>query len=137
MKSLKVVVLVIVLLAAVAVCAAPAPPLTSVAVIKVASAQVPAGEAITAYQYSTVRDHGGAYLDVTTREMGYAINRRAAYNSAPMIQTAVTYIMSGTTVVGFTRTWRTYNPAPSGRFAYQATSQVYPVRTLSCSLSIR
>lgn len=129
----------------------PAPALSRIIVFAVGSTQYGNWEYMaTANQISTVADHGGTQLLAVTLEVGYGNNPVAKMNSVLLpasknIQTDpaclvngyyVTNCSSGQPYIAFYRYWD-LSGNQSGRFTYQNTSAVSPIRTISTAISIR
>ncbi len=60
----------------------PAAPLTSLNVVQQVKSEQGEVETINPNSFSTTRDHGGEYLYITTKEMGYGQNPFAKMNAS-------------------------------------------------------
>ncbi|MHA4218300.1 DUF4879 domain-containing protein [Bacillus cereus] len=112
------------------VSAAPAPPLTSLNVVKV--------EFIGPNNLSTVKDHGGSYLYIYTNEMGYGRNPIAQMSGQKLkkVDSKMIDINGDRTVDGWEYKWDA-SGQQNGQFKYQNTSTNAPWNTLSPSLNIK
>lgn len=116
---------------------AAAPPLTYLEVYAVRSANHSSWEFISQYQYSTVYDHGGSWMDIVTIEYGYGNNPIAQMNGAYLSQWAYQYITdSAGTIIGWIRYWNA-DGHQSGQFTYQNTSINSPWNTMSDWISVQ
>ncbi|MCR6850515.1 YolA family protein [Bacillus sp. IBL03825] len=118
--------------------AAPAPPLTSVKIVKVES-QFGGVEFINSNSLSTSQHHGGSYLYVYTRDMGYGSNPGAQMNGGFLKKVGSTPIdVNGDrTIDGWEYKWDASVYQSGGQFQYKNRSTNAPWNTLSTSLNIR
>lgn len=119
------------------VSAAPAPPLTSLNVVKVES-QLGGVEFIGPNNLSTIKDHGGSYLYIYTNEMGYGRNPIAQMSGQKLkkVESKMIDINGDRTVDGWEYKWDA-SGQQNGQFKYQNTSTNAPWNTLSTSLNIK
>ncbi|EOO12681.1 MULTISPECIES: DUF4879 domain-containing protein [Bacillus] len=114
--------------------AGPAAPLTSLSVVKVES-QLGGVEYITPNSFSTTKDHGGSYLYVYTKEIGYGQFPFAKMNGFD-VKSIGSQIIGGNPIVGWEYKWDASNHQ-EGTFEYQKTSINYPRDTWRTSLYIK
>lgn len=125
-----------------------APPLTSVEITNVVSTQG-GSEAISASQFSTVADHGGAQVRVTVREIGYAQTTRtvrlngAIVSNTPLAITNLcgtasaptTTCSGGQTIIGFDRVYQ-IDGSTGGSYSVTARNANSPFNTITDTLNI-
>jgi hypothetical protein len=118
--------------------AQPAPPLSRLQIIAVYSPQGGV-ELIADNQFLTANDHGGAFIQFATDEVGYATNQIATFNGVRATQYASQPLYwSGTNIIaGWRRYWQVNGNFTSGQIRYQATSINYPFNTMSDWLQVR
>ncbi|MCR6850505.1 YolA family protein [Bacillus sp. IBL03825] len=114
--------------------AGPAAPLTSLNVVKVES-QLGGVETINPNSFSTTRDHGGSYLYVYTREIGYGQFPFAKMDGFD-VKSVGSQIIGGNPIVGWEYKWDV-SKFKEGTFEYQKTSINYPRNTLRTSIYIK
>jgi hypothetical protein len=119
------------------VSAAPAPPLSSVKVVKVESQQGGI-EYINSNSFSTVNDHGGSYLYISTVEIGYGQFNRAEMNGSQLKSKESKRLDfdGDRTIDGWEYKWDA-SGQQNGTFSYQSTSINFPRNTLSTSIYIK
>lgn len=116
---------------------APAPPLTQLQVYAVRSEQYPSWEYLGESQYSTVNDHGGAWMDLVTYEYGYGYSAICKMDGFTLQKWHTEYITDyGNTVIGFINYW-VADGHQSGQWTYQNTSTNYPWNTMSDWANVR
>lgn len=113
------------------------PPLTYLQIIGVRSQFSTAWEIIADWQTSTFVNHGGAWLEVKTKEIGYSANwaRLFTFNGRTIRMIREEPIPSGSKIIGWYRIWRVEGSFTSGRASYSARSLTS--RAYNDSLSIR
>lgn len=118
---------------------APAPALTGIYIMGVASPQGGAEYMTTLNQYSTGNDHGGDWIQVLTLEVGYGQNRSGLFNGRSMqIAESSPADLNGDGIVdGFYYLWESYRPFTEGAFETKATSINFPVNTLSNFINVK
>lgn len=119
------------------VAAAPAPALSYLQVVAVASANSPSWEYVGRDQFLTNVDHGGAWLYIATQERGYGFTPIAKFNGVTVAQDSSQPIVENGIVVGYTRYWYITSNTASGQFTYQNTSTNSPWNTMSDWISIK
>lgn len=117
--------------------AAPAPPLSSLQVVKVES-QLGGVEYIGQNQLSTIKDHGGSYLYISTVEVGYGHIRYAEMNGSKLKEKDSKMLdFNGDRIIdGWEYRWDA-SGHEDGTFKYRNTSTNFPNNTLSTSLRIK
>lgn len=119
------------------VAAAPAPALTYLQIVAVASANSPSWEYVGRDQLLTNVDHGGAWLYIATQERGYGFTPVAKYNGVTVAQDSSDPIVENGLVVGYTRYWYITQNTANGQFTYQNTSTNSPWNTMSDWINIK
>ncbi|MBE5107442.1 DUF4879 domain-containing protein [Bacillus thuringiensis] len=117
--------------------AGPAAPLTSLNVVKVES-ELGGIEYVNPNNLSTVKDHGGSYLYIYTREIGYGHIRTAKMNGTKLKDIGSTMIdLNGDRIVdGWELKWDG-SGHQSGRFEYENTSTNYPWNKMYTAINIK
>ncbi len=117
--------------------AGPAPALTSLNVLKVES-ELGGVEYVSPNNLSTIKDHGGSYLYIYTREMGYGHLPFAKMNGEKAKEVSSTMIdVNGDRIIdGWERKWDV-SGNQSGRFEYENTSTNYPWNKMYTALNIK
>lgn len=124
---------------------APAPALTLLEVLGVGSPNAalqgaaelgPGYEGVNQSQLLTDYDHGGAWIDVITAELGYGHVRVAKMAGSVISERLNQPIISGGVIIGWYRFWDA-SGFSGGRFTYQSTSINFPFNTMSDWISIR
>jgi len=89
-------------------------------------------------QLSSVQDHGGTQLHITTTELGYGHIRIAKMNGVKLSSVSSQYIdTNGDNIVdGWHYVWNA-SGHESGTFTYQNTSTNYPGNTMTDSIYIK
>lgn len=114
--------------------AGPAAPLTSLNVVQVES-ELGGVETINQNSFSTSRNHGGKYLYITTKEMGYGQNPFAKMNGSN-VKSIDSTIIGGRPIVGWYYKWDA-SGHQQGTFEYQKTSINSPFNTMRTSIYIQ
>ncbi|PFJ17182.1 DUF4879 domain-containing protein [Bacillus cereus] len=114
--------------------AGPAAPLTSLNVVQVES-ELGGVETINQNSFSTTRNHGGKYLYITTKEIGYGQNPFAKMNGSN-VKSIESTIIGGNPIVGWYYKWDA-SGHQQGTFEYQKTSINYPFNTMRTTLYIQ
>jgi len=114
--------------------AGPAAPLTSLNVVQVES-ELGGVETINQNSFSTTRNHGGKYLYITTKEMGYGQNPFTKMNGSNVKSIGST-IIGGKPIVGWYYKWDA-SGHQQGTFEYQKTSINAPFNTMRTSIYIQ
>lgn len=117
--------------------AAPAPALSYLQVLAVASANSPTWEYVVRDQFLTNVDHGGAWLYIATEERGYGYTPVAKFNGVTIAQYKSDPIVENGIIVGYIRYWYITSNTASGQFTYQNTSTNSPWNTMSDWISIK
>ncbi|WP_080685553.1 DUF4879 domain-containing protein [Bacillus thuringiensis] len=119
------------------VSAGPAPALTSLNILKVES-ELGRVEYVSPNNLSTIKDHGGSYLYIYTREMGYGHLPFAKMNGKKAKEVSSTMIdVNGDRIIdGWERKWDV-SGNQSGRFEYENTSTNYPWNKMYTALNIK
>lgn len=124
---------------------APAPPLSLLEVLLVGSPDAalqgaadlgPGYEAVEQFQLLTDYDHGGAWIDIITAELGYGQVRIAKMAGSLISERGNEPIVSGGVIIGWYRFWDA-SGFSGGRFTYQSTSINFPFNTMSDWINIR
>ena len=92
-------------------------------------------ETINQNSFSTSRNHGGKYLYITTKEMGYGQNPFAKMNGSNVKSIGST-IIGGRPIVGWYYKWDA-SGHQQGTFEYQKTSINAPFNTMRTSIYIQ
>lgn len=119
--------------------AATTPPLTYLQVASVES-ELGGYEDLTENQVSTVKDHGGSFMYVTTIQLGYSSSKfaRMAGNVLPLLKSTPLDINGDFVIDGYQYTWNASGSQySSGTFSYEATSSSSPFNKMSDSINIR
>ena len=119
------------------VAAAPAPALSYLQIVAVASANSPTWEYVGRDQFLTNVDHGGAWLYIATQERGYGFTPVAKFNGVTVAQDKSEPIVESGLIVGYTRYWYITTNTANGQFTYQNTSTNSPWNTMSDWISIK
>lgn len=114
--------------------AGPAAPLSSLNVVQVESEQGGI-ETINTNSFSTTRNHGGSYLYIYTKEIGYGQNPNAKMNGSAVKSIGST-VIGGNPIVGWYYKWDA-SGHQQGTFEYQKTSINFPFNTMRTSLYIQ
>ncbi|AKR35624.1 Hypothetical protein NF53_2546 [Bacillus thuringiensis serovar indiana] len=114
--------------------AGPAAPLTSLNVVQVES-ELGGVETINQNSFSTSRNHGGKYLYITTKEMGYGQNPFVKMNGSN-VKSIDSTIIGGRPIVGWYYKWDA-SGHQQGTFEYQKTSINAPFNTMRTSIYIQ
>ena len=121
--------------------AQPAPPLTAMRVIGVASPGYSNGNAwdpVPSGALATPHNHGGNWLQVAVYEEGYATNQSAYFNGSRMtLVQSVPQVGANRRVYGYVHYYRINTTFTSGTVTSQATSLVFPFRTLSTRMYVQ
>ncbi|PFW59446.1 DUF4879 domain-containing protein [Bacillus sp. AFS075034] len=114
-----------------------APPLTSLDVVKIES-ELGGVEYVNPNNLSTVKDHGGSYLYIYTREIGYGYNRTAKMNGTKLkeIDNTIIDLNRDRIIDGWTIRWDG-SGHQDGRFEYQNSSTNYPWNKMYTAINIR
>ena len=113
---------------------AAAGPATSLNVVQV-EFELGGVETINQNSFSTSRNHGGKYLYITTKEMGYGQNPFAKMNGSNVKSIGST-IIGGRPIVGWYYKWDA-SGHQQGTFEYQKTSINAPFNTMRTSIYIQ
>ncbi|MEH7592246.1 DUF4879 domain-containing protein, partial [Bacillus toyonensis] len=114
--------------------AGPAATLTSLNVVQVES-ELGGVETINQNSFSTSRNHGGKYLYITTKEMGYGQNPFAKMNGSN-VKSIYSTIIGRRPIVGWYYKWDA-SGHQQGTFEYQKTSINAPFNTMRTSIYIQ
>ena len=113
-----------------------ATPITQVYVAGVISSLHPEWENLNPNDTNTRHPHAGEII-IATIEMGYGGSEVARLNGSTLKQYGdAQNIVSGRTVIGFIRYWRS-ELRGSGYFTYSITSLDHPRNTMSTSINIK
>jgi len=103
--------------------AAPAPPITSFEIITVSSPQGGVESKVAASALVTTNDHGGTYIDVTVRQMGYSTYNIGTMDTYGMTLTDTKYVLnSSRAIIGYDYTFRISKGFSSGTVTLKAGS---------------